>query len=142
MYNLLALLFKTNTSFPENTILTKICKWKSHKACTKNQDFSWNFIKYQENIRISRPNFSNHDNIKKIKKIKTSGDPDPTICSNLNYSIKRYSLKSVKYSVSHRGPTLRNTILDKRDKEIESHLLFKNKINPNLLDITNEQKFF
>ena len=39
MYNLLALLFKTNTSFPENTILTKICKWKSHKACTKNQDF-------------------------------------------------------------------------------------------------------
>ena len=64
-----------------------------------------------------------------------------TTFSNLNYSIKKYSLKSTKYSVSYRGPTLWNTILDKRDKEIESHLLFKKKIKSNLLKITNEQMF-
>ena len=29
----------------------------------------------------------------------------PTTFSNLNYSIKKYSLKSTKYSVSYRGPT-------------------------------------
>ena len=104
------------------------------------------FVKFYKISReyqdIKNKFFKSWPHQEKVKKIKTSGHPDPTICSNLNYSIKRYSLKSVKYSLSHRGPTLRNTILDKRDKEIESHLLFKNKINPKLLDITNEQKFF
>ena len=66
----------------------------------------------------------------------------PTTFSNLNYSIKKYSLKSTKHSVSYRRPTLWNTILDKRDKENESHLLFKKKIESKLLDITNEQMFF
>ena len=48
--------------------------------------------------------------------------------SNLNYRNKKYSLKSTKYSVSYREPTSWNTILDKRDKKIESHLLFEKKI--------------
>ena len=56
---------------------------------------------------------------------------------NRNYSIKTYSL-STKYSVSYRGPTQWNTSLDKRDKKIESHLLFEKKIKSKLLDITNE----
>ena len=56
---------------------------------------------------------------------------------NLNYSIKTYSL-STKYSVSYRGLTQWNTSLDKRDKKIESHLLFEKKIKSKLLDITNE----
>ena len=42
--------------------------------------------------------------------------------------MKKYSLKSTKYSVSYREPTSWNTILDKRDKKIESHLLFEKKI--------------
>ena len=74
--------------------------------------------------------------------IKKPNHKYPTTFSNLNYSIKKYSLKSTKYSVSYRGPTLWNTILDKRDKEIKSHLLFKKKIKSKLLDITNEQMFF
>ena len=37
--------------------------------------------------------------------------------SNLNYSIKKYSLKLTKYSVSYSGPTLWNTIFYKRDKK-------------------------
>ena len=53
----------------------------------------------------------------------------PIIFSYLNYSIKKYTLKSTKYSVSYRGPTLWDTILDKRDQEIEPYLLFKKKIN-------------
>ena len=66
----------------------------------------------------------------------------PATFSNLNCSIKKYFLQSTKYSVSYRGPTLWNTILDKRDKEIDSHLIFKKKIKSKLLDITNEQMFF
>ena len=66
----------------------------------------------------------------------------PATFSNLNNRIKMYSLKSIKYSVSYRWPTLWNTILYKRDKEIESHLLFKKKIKSKLLDITNEQMVF
>ena len=48
----------------------------------------------------------------------------------------------MKYSVSYRGPTLWDTILDKRDKKIETHLLFEKKLKSKLLDITNEQIFF
>ena len=74
--------------------------------------------------------------------IKKPNHKYPTTFSNLNYSIKKYSLKSTKYSVSYRGPTLWNTILDTTDKEIESHLLLKKKIKSKLLYITNEQVFF
>ena len=74
--------------------------------------------------------------------IKKPNQKHNTTFSNLNYSIKSYSLKSIKYSVSYGGPTLWNTILDKIDKEIESRLLFKKKIKSKLLDITNKQVFF
>ena len=72
--------------------------------------------------------------------IKRPNHKNPTTFSNLNYSIKKYSLKSIKYSVSYRRLTLWNTVLNKRDKEIESHLLFKKKMKS--LDITNKQMFF
>ena len=74
--------------------------------------------------------------------IKKPNHKYPTTFSNLNYSIEKYFLKSTKYLVSYRGPTPWNIILDKRDKEIESHLLFKKKIKSKLLDITNEHMFF
>ena len=38
----------------------------------------------------------------------------PKTFSNLNYSTKKYSLKLTRYSVSYGGPTLWNTILDKK----------------------------
>ena len=42
-----------------------------------------------------------------------------TTFSNLNYSIKKYSWKSTKYSVSHRGPTLWNQGgLNKKEKQL------------------------
>ena len=74
--------------------------------------------------------------------IKKPNHKYPTNFSNLNYSIKKYSLKSTKYFIWYRGPTLWNTIFDKSDNEIESHLLFEKKIKSKLLDITNEQMFF
>ena len=88
-------------------------------------------LNFMHRIRMGNIPKAFHETIKK-----------PTIFSNLNYSIKKYSLKSIKYSFSYRGPTLWNTVLDKRDKEIESHLLFKRKIKSKFLDITNEQVFF
>ena len=38
--------------------------------------------------------------------IKKPNHKYPTTFSNLNYSIKKYYLKSTKYSVSYRGPTI------------------------------------
>ena len=73
--------------------------------------------------------------------VKKPNHKYPTIFSNLNQSIKKYSLKSAKYSVSYRGHTIWNTILDERDKEIEFHSLFKKKIKSKLQDITNEKMF-
>ena len=64
-----------------------------------------------------------------------------TFC-NLIDGIEKYSLKSTKYSVSYRGPILWSIILDKRDKEIESPLLFKKKIRSKLLDIINAKIYF
>ena len=61
--------------------------------------------------------------------IKKPNHKYPITFSYLNYSIKKYSLKSTKYSVLYKGSTLWDTILDKRDQEIESYLLFKKKIN-------------
>ena len=63
------------------------------------------------------------------EKIKKPNHKYPTTFSDFNYSIKKCSLKSTKYSVSYSGPTLWNKIRDKRDKEIGSHLLFKKKTN-------------
>ena len=53
--------------------------------------------------------------------IKNPNHKYPTTFSKVNYSIQKYSLKSTKCSVSYRWPTLWNTILDKSDKDIESH---------------------
>ena len=74
--------------------------------------------------------------------IKKPQQKYPTNFSNLNYSIKKYSLKTTKYSVSFRGPTLWKNILDKEDKETDSHLFFKKKRNSKLLDIDNELSYF
>ena len=96
-----------------------------------------------------------HQNVNFMYRIKMGNIPEafhetvkkpnhkyPKTFSYLNYSIKKYSLKSTKYSVLYRAPTLWNTILDKRDKEIESRLSSKKKTKSKLLGITNKKMFF
>ena len=63
------------------------------------------------------------------KIIKKPNGKYPTTFSNLNYSIKKYSLKSTKYFISYKGPTLWNTVLDKSDNEIEFHFYLKRKLS-------------
>ena len=53
----------------------------------------------------------------------------PATFSNLNYIIKKYSLKSTKYSVSYRGPTFWNTILDERDRKLSLICYLKIKLS-------------
>ena len=62
------------TSDTPITVLMKTDKVKNvfWLFLPKNQDFPNLILKYQENIKTSRPNFSNHD---KIKKIKTCAHP-------------------------------------------------------------------
>ena len=74
--------------------------------------------------------------------IKNLNRKYPTTFSNLNHSIKKYSLKSTKHSVSYRGPTPWNSIHDKRDKGIEPFFQSKKKINSKILNINNEQMSF
>ena len=64
-----------------------------------------------------------HETIKKLN------HKYPTTFSNLNYSIKKYSLKSTKNSGSYRGRTLWNTILDKRDKKMSLICYLKRKLS-------------
>ena len=96
----------------------------------------YEYLNFMERIKMR--------NISEVfhKTIKEPNHKYPTTFSKLNYSIKKYSLKLTIYSVSYRGPTLWNTIIDKRDKEIKSHLLFKYEIKFKLLDITYEQLLF
>ena len=66
----------------------------------------------------------------------------PTIFSNLNYGINNYSLKLVKYSVSYRGSTLWNTIINKRDKKIERLCFLKRKLNQSYQMLLMNKCFF
>ena len=49
----------------------------------------------------------------------------PQKLSNLNYTFRKYSFTSSRFSISFRGPKLSNEILSKEEKELESHTLFK-----------------
>ena len=61
--------------------------------------------------------------------IKKPNHKYPTAFSNLNYIIKKYSLKSTKYSVSYRGPTLWNKILDEKDRKLSLICYLKRKLS-------------
>ena len=109
-------------------------------TCKKSKCIKYLSDKFLSKSKLRRIKMGNipealHETIKK------PNHKYSTAFSNLNYSSKRYSLKSTKYSVPYRGPTLWNIILDKMNKEIESHLFLKKKIVPKLLDITCEHFF-
>ena len=52
----------------------------------------------------------------------------PTNLSHNNFSLKKYSLESTKYSISFRGPKLWNEFLNTDEKLISSYNLFSRKI--------------
>ena len=64
----------------------------------------------------------------------------PTNFSRNNFSLKKCSLISTKYSISFRGPKLWNEFLNTDEKQISSYKLFSRKAKSKLIDIENEQK--
>ena len=66
----------------------------------------------------------------------------PTKFSKANFSVKRFALRSTKYSISVRGPKIWNDFLTNEEKSIDSHALFLAKIKSLLLYTENESEFF
>ena len=62
--------------------------------------------------------------------------------SHNNFSLKKCSLNSTKYSISFKGPKLRNEFLNTDEKQISSYSLFSRKIQPKLIDTENELRYF
>ena len=49
----------------------------------------------------------------------------PTKFSSLNYTLRKYSFTNSRFSISFRGRKLWNEVLNKQEKGLESHILFK-----------------
>ena len=66
----------------------------------------------------------------------------PTNFSHNNFSLKKCSLDSTKYSISFRKPKLWNDFLNTDEKQISSYSLFSRKIESKLLNTENELRCF
>ena len=73
--------------------------------------------------------------------IDTPAHQYPTKFSKANFSVKRFALRSTKYSISVRGPKIWNEFLTNEEKSIDSHALFLAKIKSLLLYTENERVF-
>ena len=66
----------------------------------------------------------------------------PTKFSKANFSVKRFTLRGTKYSISVRRPKIWNEFLTNEEKSIDSHALFLAKIKSLLLYTENEREYF
>ena len=66
----------------------------------------------------------------------------PTKFAQFNYSLRKHSLSSSKFSISYRGAKLWNEILSTDEKELKSHMLFQTIVKSKLLAMENELSFF
>ena len=66
----------------------------------------------------------------------------PTNFSHNNFSLKKCSLNSTKYSISCGGLKLQNEFLNINEKQISSYNLFSRKFKSKLLDTENELRYF
>ena len=66
----------------------------------------------------------------------------PTKSAQFNYSLRKHSLSSSKFSISYRGAKLWNEILSTDEKELKSHMLFQKIVKSKLLAMENELSFF
>ena len=65
-----------------------------------------------------------------------------TQLAKTNFSLKKFSLNTTKYSISYRGPHIWNGFLINKVKEMQSHSLFLSRVKSKLLDAENERKYF
>ena len=66
----------------------------------------------------------------------------PTNLSQNNFSLKKCSFNSTKYTIYFRGPRLWNEFLNNGEKQISSYNLFSRKTKSKLLDTENEKRYF
>ena len=65
----------------------------------------------------------------------------PTKFAQFNYSLRKHSLSSSKFSI-YRGAKLWSEILSTDEKELKSHMLFQKIVKSKLLAMENELSFF
>ena len=63
----------------------------------------------------------------------------PTKFLSLNYSLRKYSFTNSRFSISFRGPKLWNEILNKEEKGLECHTLFKKCFKLKLLNMDKNE---
>ena len=66
----------------------------------------------------------------------------PTKFSKVNFSVKRFALRRIKYSISIRGPKIWNEFLANEEKSVDSQALLLAKIKSLLLYTENEREYF
>ena len=66
----------------------------------------------------------------------------PTKFLKLNYTLRKYYFTNSRFSISFRGPKLWNEILNKKEKELESHTYFRTCVKSKLLDLDNMCSYF
>ena len=66
----------------------------------------------------------------------------PTKFSSLNYTLRKYSFTNCRFSISFQGPKMWNEILNKEEKGLQSHTLFKKCVKLKLLDMENQYSYF
>ena len=66
----------------------------------------------------------------------------PQISHKNNFSLKKCSLNSTKYSIFCRGPKLWNEFLNMDENQISSCSLFSRKIKLKLLHTENQLRYF
>ena len=74
--------------------------------------------------------------------VKRPGEKYQTKFSKLNNILRKYSLTNSRFSNSFRRPKLSNEIVNKEEKELESHTLFKKCVKLKLLNMENEYFYF
>ena len=66
----------------------------------------------------------------------------PTKFSKANFSVKRFALRTTKYSILVREPEIWNKFLTNEEKSMDSYALFLAKIKSLLLYTENEREYF
>ena len=77
-----------------------------------------------------------------LTKFHTIKHKYPTNYANNNYSVPKHQLKTSKYCISIRGPTLWNKFLTNEAKTITSIPLFQKTIRNQLINYENEISLF
>ena len=137
----------------DSTLSTKTCCAKINMLNKNKLSHSRPLLRSLSALNVYQINLYQHLNF--MHKFKNKQTPKifndiidtpvlqyPTKFSKANFSVKRFTLRSTKYSISVRGPKIWNDFLTNEEKSIDSQELFSAKIKSLLLYTEYEKEYF